>query len=120
MGSTVSVASNFILLKNGKKPEDATIDDVLAAIEELDKANRSGQGQYDWRAGVSAGWATGGETGRETGHEQVSAGELERKAAQLLEEVRHLSRTGRASGETLRATLVVLDGALDQVRRLLR
>jgi spermidine/putrescine transport system substrate-binding protein len=36
-------ASNFILLKNGKKPEDATIDDVLAAIEELDKANRSGQ-----------------------------------------------------------------------------
>jgi spermidine/putrescine transport system substrate-binding protein len=36
-------ASNFILLKNGKKPEDANIDDVLAAIEELDKANRSGQ-----------------------------------------------------------------------------
>jgi spermidine/putrescine transport system substrate-binding protein len=36
-------AANFILLKNGKKPEDAKIDDVLAAIEELDKANRSGQ-----------------------------------------------------------------------------
>jgi spermidine/putrescine transport system substrate-binding protein len=36
-------ASNFILLKNGIKPEDATIDDVLKAIEELDKANKSGQ-----------------------------------------------------------------------------
>jgi spermidine/putrescine transport system substrate-binding protein len=36
-------AANFILLKNGIKPENATIDQVLAAIEELDKANRSGQ-----------------------------------------------------------------------------
>jgi spermidine/putrescine transport system substrate-binding protein len=34
--------ANFILLKNGKKPEDATIDDVLAAIEEVDKYNRQG------------------------------------------------------------------------------
>jgi spermidine/putrescine transport system substrate-binding protein len=36
-------AANFVLLKNGIKPEDATIDDVLKAIEELDQANRSGQ-----------------------------------------------------------------------------
>jgi spermidine/putrescine transport system substrate-binding protein len=36
-------AANFILLKNGTKPEDATIDDVLAAIEEIDKYNRQGQ-----------------------------------------------------------------------------
>jgi spermidine/putrescine transport system substrate-binding protein len=36
-------AANFILLKNGIKPENATIDQVLSAIEELDKANRSGQ-----------------------------------------------------------------------------
>jgi spermidine/putrescine transport system substrate-binding protein len=35
--------ANVILLRDGKKPEDATIDDVLAAIEEVDKANRSGQ-----------------------------------------------------------------------------
>ncbi|GAA4255179.1 PadR family transcriptional regulator [Dactylosporangium darangshiense] len=46
--------------------------------------------------------------------------ELEEKAAQLLSEVRRLARTGRASQETMRATLVVLDGAIDQVRRLLR
>lgn len=46
--------------------------------------------------------------------------ELEEKAAQLLAEVRRLARASRASQETMRATLVVLDGAIDQVRRLLR
>lgn len=35
--------ANLILLRDGKKPEDATIDDVLAAIEEIDKINRTGQ-----------------------------------------------------------------------------
>lgn len=49
-----------------------------------------------------------------------AASELEEKAAQLLAEVRRLARAGRASQETMRATLVVLDGAIDQVRRLLR
>ena len=46
--------------------------------------------------------------------------ELEDKAVQLLAEVRRLARAGRAGPETMRATLVVLDGAIDQVRRLLR
>jgi spermidine/putrescine transport system substrate-binding protein len=36
-------ASNLVLMRDGIKPEDATIDDVLAAIEEIDKANRAGQ-----------------------------------------------------------------------------
>jgi len=36
-------AVNVVLLRDGKKPEDAKIDDVLAAIEEIDEANRSGQ-----------------------------------------------------------------------------
>jgi spermidine/putrescine transport system substrate-binding protein len=36
-------ASNFMLLRKGIKPEDAKIDDVLAAIEDLDKENRKGQ-----------------------------------------------------------------------------
>ncbi|GAA1568405.1 hypothetical protein GCM10009827_107610 [Dactylosporangium maewongense] len=49
-----------------------------------------------------------------------AAAELEEKAAQLLAEVRRLARASRASQETMRATLVVLDGAIDQVRRLLR
>jgi DNA-binding PadR family transcriptional regulator len=46
--------------------------------------------------------------------------ELEEKAALLLDEVRRLARTGKPTAETLRATLVVVDAALDQVRRLLR
>jgi spermidine/putrescine transport system substrate-binding protein len=36
-------ASNFLLMRDGVKPEDATIDDVLKAIEEIDKLNRAGQ-----------------------------------------------------------------------------
>jgi spermidine/putrescine transport system substrate-binding protein len=36
-------AANMIMLKNGVKPEDAKIDDVLKAIEEIDKINRTGQ-----------------------------------------------------------------------------
>jgi hypothetical protein len=48
-----------------------------------------------------------------------AAGELEQKASQILDEVRRLARTNKASAETLRATVVILDGALDQVRRLL-
>jgi spermidine/putrescine transport system substrate-binding protein len=36
-------AANVMLLRKGKKPEDATIDDVLAAIEEIDAENRKGQ-----------------------------------------------------------------------------
>jgi spermidine/putrescine transport system substrate-binding protein len=35
--------ANLFLFKAGKKPETASIDDVLAAIEECDKVNRSGQ-----------------------------------------------------------------------------
>jgi DNA-binding PadR family transcriptional regulator len=47
------------------------------------------------------------------------AGELERKAAEVLAEIRRLARTNKASAETVRAAVVILDGALDQVRRLL-
>jgi spermidine/putrescine transport system substrate-binding protein len=36
-------ATNFILLMQGKDPATAKIDDILAAIEVIDKANRSGQ-----------------------------------------------------------------------------
>lgn len=36
-------AVNFILLRDGKDPATATIDDVLAAIDEVDKLNRDGQ-----------------------------------------------------------------------------
>jgi spermidine/putrescine transport system substrate-binding protein len=36
-------AANFMLLRKGKDPATATIDDVLAAIEEVDAENRKGQ-----------------------------------------------------------------------------
>lgn len=48
------------------------------------------------------------------------AAEVEQHAAQLMFEVRRVARTGRASRQTVRAVITVLDGALDQVRRLSR
>ncbi len=46
--------------------------------------------------------------------------ELEQRATILLAEVRRLVRQGSASAERVRAAVVVLETALDQVRRLLR
>lgn len=45
--------------------------------------------------------------------------ELERKAADLLAEIRRLVRAGRASAEDLRVAGTVLDSVRDQLRRLL-
>jgi DNA-binding PadR family transcriptional regulator len=54
------------------------------------------------------------------GAESRTATELEWHTAQLLAEVRRLARAGRASPEALRTALIVVNTALDQVRRLLR
>jgi DNA-binding PadR family transcriptional regulator len=48
------------------------------------------------------------------------AADLERHAAQLLDEVRRLARTGQAGADAMRTAVVVVDTALDQIRRLLR
>jgi DNA-binding PadR family transcriptional regulator len=48
------------------------------------------------------------------------AGDLERHAAQLLAEVRRLAHGNRVSPEVMRTAVIVVDTALDQIRRLLR
>jgi len=50
---------------------------------------------------------------------QPAPSELERKATELLAEVRRLVRAGRASAEDLRVAGTVLDSVRDQLRRLL-
>jgi DNA-binding PadR family transcriptional regulator len=52
--------------------------------------------------------------------ESGPAAELERHAAHLLAEVRRLVHNGRVSTEAARTAVVVVDTALDQIRRLLR
>jgi DNA-binding PadR family transcriptional regulator len=52
--------------------------------------------------------------------ERGAADELERRAVQLLAEVRRLARGNRTEPEALRAASAAVDTALDQVRRLLR
>ena len=36
-------STGLVLLMDGKKPEDATIDDILGAVEKIDEQNRNGQ-----------------------------------------------------------------------------
>jgi DNA-binding PadR family transcriptional regulator len=50
----------------------------------------------------------------------ADVGELERRTAELLAEVRRLGRGGRVGPEAVRTAIVVVDTALEQVRRLLR
>jgi DNA-binding PadR family transcriptional regulator len=52
--------------------------------------------------------------------ESGPATDLEHHAAQLLTEVRRLVRGNRVSPEVMRTAVVVVDTALDQIRRLLR
>jgi hypothetical protein len=51
--------------------------------------------------------------------EQMIA-DLERRIAELMAELRRVARAGGTRAEALRTVLVVIDTALDQVRRLLR
>jgi DNA-binding PadR family transcriptional regulator len=52
--------------------------------------------------------------------ESGPAADLERQATQLLAEVRRLVHGNRVSPEVMRTAVVVVDTALDQIRRLLR
>src|SRR3712207_5528828 len=43
MFSDARDSTGLVLLMDGKKPEDATIDDILGAVEKIDEQNRNGQ-----------------------------------------------------------------------------
>ena len=124
-----SVADLSTLANEVEQGVRGSVRDLKRELREATKEARSQRsGRADWRTMAqpspspqappqhrpwsSSSWSAAGDP--------APASELEEKAAQLLEEVRRLSRTGKPSAETLRATLVVLDAALDQVRRLLR
>ncbi|MEV0135259.1 PadR family transcriptional regulator [Dactylosporangium sp. NPDC050688] len=93
-----------------------SVRDLKKELKEAGRQARSAPG-WGWGYPPRPGAAS---TARPAPPPGDAVAELEEKAAQLLAEVRRLARAGRASQETMRATLVVLDGAIDQVRRLLR
>jgi DNA-binding PadR family transcriptional regulator len=111
-----SVADLSTIANEVEQGVRGSVRDIKRELREATKEARSSRpAQSDWRtyhqpppSPPPAPWRANG-----------PAGDLEQKAAQLLDEVRRLVRTGKAGPETMRATLVVLDGALDQVRRLL-
>ena len=84
---------------------------------------------YGPAAGAAAGQAAGAAAaGQAAGHGDERATrwgggpvfELEQLTAQLLVEVRQLTRDNVGNGEGVRASIIVIETALDQVRRLLR
>ena len=89
--------------------------ELREATKEARQARSGRPSQRDWWSHTAPPPAPPPAPSRPNG----SATELELKASQLLDEVRRLARTNKASAETVRVALVVLDGALDQVRRLL-
>jgi DNA-binding PadR family transcriptional regulator len=100
-----------------------SVRDLKRELREATKAARTSRGrtgQFDWQSAVRPPARSGPATPREPASSSREPGELEAKAAELLSEVRRLTRTGKASVDTMRAAVVVVDTALDQVRRLLR
>ena len=123
-----SVADLSTLANEVEQGVRGSVRDLKRELREATKEARSQRtGRPDWRTMAppppppqpwsQSSWDT---TRPPPARDSGPASELEDKAAQLLDEVRRLARTGKPSAETLRATLVVLDAALDQVRRLLR
>jgi len=128
-----SVADLSTLANEVEQGVRGSVRDLKRELREATKEARSQRpGRADWRtmgpppppprpwSSSSWGAATAPPATDAAPAAEGPASELEDKAAQLLDEVRRLARTGKPSAETLRATLVVLDAALDQVRRLLR
>jgi DNA-binding PadR family transcriptional regulator len=108
-----SVADLSTIANEVEQGVRGSVRDIKRELREATKEARSGRpSQHDWRTYHQPPPPSSNRAGG-------PAGDLEQKAAQLLDEVRRLVRTGKAGPETMRATLVVLDGALDQVRRLL-
>jgi DNA-binding PadR family transcriptional regulator len=107
-----SVADLSTLANEVEQGVRGSVRDIKRELREATREARSfrpPRSAYDWRMPTEPPTPPTG-----------PAVELEQKAQQLFDEVRRLARAGKAGAETVRAAVVVLDTALDQVRRLLR
>jgi DNA-binding PadR family transcriptional regulator len=124
-----SVADLSTLANEVEQGVRGSVRDIKKELREAAKQVRGGPQHRgnDWPFGadMSGGWAgpwPDKDQGRPWSSDQTNdiAADLERKAGALLAEVRRLAGTGKPSAEAVRATSVILDAALDQVRKLLR
>jgi len=112
-----SVADLSAVADEVEKGVHGSVRDLKRELRQATRAAQAPRSQ-EWRQ-----WREGWERGpapaaAEAPPENVN--ELERKAADLLADVRRWVRAGRASADDLRVAVTVVDSVRDQLRRLLR
>jgi DNA-binding PadR family transcriptional regulator len=113
-----SVADLSTLATEVEQGVRGSVRDIKRELRQASREARSGS----WRPASHA-WtspATSAPTTPPPAPESGPASDLEHHAAQLLTEVRRLVRGNQVSPEVMRTAVVVVDTALDQIRRLLR
>ncbi len=111
-----SVADLSTLATEVEQGVRGSVRDIKRELRQASREARSG----NWRPATQA-WTAPPPTSPQTAPpDSGPAADLEHHAAQLLTEVRRLVRGNRVSPEVMRTAVVVVDTALDQIRRLLR
>jgi DNA-binding PadR family transcriptional regulator len=110
-----SVADLSTLATEVEQGVRGSVRDIKRELRQASREARSG----NWRPATQA-WPSPPAQPQPTPPEPGPAADLEHHAAQLLTEVRRLVRGNRVSPEVMRTAVVVVDTALDQIRRLLR
>lgn len=117
-----SVADLSTLATEVEQGVRGSVRDIKRELRQASREARSGSWRpttYAWTP-PPASAPTIPQTTPPTAPESGPAADLEHHAAQLLTEVRRLVRGNRVSPEVMRTAVVVVDTALDQIRRLLR
>jgi DNA-binding PadR family transcriptional regulator len=108
-----SVADLTALAEEVEEGVRGSVRDLKRELRQATRAAQTPRSQ-EWRQ-----WRSDWEQHGTAPPPQPAPSELERKATELLAEVRRLVRAGRASAEDLRVAGTVLDSVRDQLRRLL-
>jgi DNA-binding PadR family transcriptional regulator len=111
-----SVADLSAVADEVEKGVRGSVRDLKRELRQAARAAQAPRSQ-EWRQ-----WREGWERGpapADAGGPQENVNELERKAADLLADVRRWVRAGRASADDLRVAVTVIDSVRDQLRRLL-
>jgi DNA-binding PadR family transcriptional regulator len=111
-----SMADLAAMVEEVEEGVRGSVRDLKRELRQARTSARSVRGEWrHWRGS----WAAGERSGEPT-PSGSPAEEVERKAANLGEEVQRLVRLGRASPEDLRVASTVLDSVRDQLRHILR
>ncbi len=115
-----SVADLSTLATEVEQGVRGSVRDIKRELRQETRRAQASRLAASWAAGPAPQRPRADSPHTDSPHADSPHAELERRAAALLEEVRRLARAGAGSPERVRSAVVVLETALDQVRRLLR